>query len=387
MVIMENAMANKSIITLAVLVFAAFAGSETVWAKIDVHSLSAAEIELTGYNGLSESSLFKGELAADSKREINTSYRGLALLVFSSGQRYPVIIGDKSFTLKIIDPGKPPSFADSDENNFFYRSLSGGDFPLGQYDFVLLMIRTKNLLESSQSIKTFVELIARKQEFHSFIRENYDYLKHSDMIKRLIAQYFMMHEYVDYHTEGAPAVDIRVKYQKEVIKGVGCWLDLLPGLPRQEILNYCVSLYYKRSMVTLASLIIENFRDIAYCPGEKKESLDFPAALTVVAVDGGGKKNLGDIKGEKLVSLVSEDCPVSMVETVVKARQLSAKGNKMPVIVAPLEKLSGNHLTVSRMISNGTLLFIDDEKWRKENLTKKIQLPLFVRLGENIDVR
>ncbi len=76
------------------------------------------------------------------------------------------------------------------------------------------------------------------------------------MIRRLVGQYFMMHEYVDYHIEGAPAADIKKRYQKEFLAGVGDWLKILsPHISETEILNYCVSLYYNRSMVTLASLI------------------------------------------------------------------------------------------------------------------------------------
>lgn len=37
----------------------------------------------------------------------------------------------------------------------------------------------------------------------------------------------MMHEYVGYHIEGAPATDIRVQYQKAVLDGVESWLDIL----------------------------------------------------------------------------------------------------------------------------------------------------------------
>jgi hypothetical protein len=87
-----------------------------------------------------------------------------------------------------------------------------------------------------------------------------------------MAQYFMMQEYVNYHTEGIPASDIKVKYQQAVLDGVGNWLEILSThIPGYEILNYCVSLYYNRSMVTLASLIIENFRAVAYCPGSGNE--------------------------------------------------------------------------------------------------------------------
>jgi hypothetical protein len=34
------------------------------------------------------------------------------------------------------------------------------------------------------------------------------------------------------------------------------------------------------------------------------------------------------------------------------------------------------------MVSGGNMLFINDEKWRKVNLVKKIRLPLFIRIGD-----
>ena len=76
---------------------------------------------------------------------------------------------------------------------------------------------------------------------------------------------------------------------------------------------------------------------------------------------------------------------MSMVETISKVRQLAVKKENIPVIVAPLQKLSSNHLTMARMISNGNMFFINDEKWRKDNLAKKIKLPLFVRVGGGWD--
>ena len=80
-----------------------------------------------------------------------------------------------------------------------------------------------------------------------------------------MAQYFMMHEYVDYHGDAALATDIRLQYQKAVFEGVESWIEILNRhIPDHEILNYCVSLYYDRSMVTLASLIIEKYRNAAY---------------------------------------------------------------------------------------------------------------------------
>lgn len=371
-------------ITWFLLTFAVVSGFESVWAKLVIHSKTTVEIKLTGYDGLAESSIFEGNLTANSDHEINTTYRGLALLTFAGGQRYPVIIRDETFTVMIADPGEPPSFTGSDTNAFFYKSLSGGEPILGQYDFALLMIQAKHLLESSHLIHTVKELTIKKKEFHEFVRKHYKSLKHSDMIKRLIAQYFMMHEYVDYHAEGAPADDIRFKYQKAVLSGVGSWLETLQSyIPKQEILNYCVSLYYKRSMVTLASLIIDNFRDVAYCSGNENETFSLSGDIIIVEAGSSEERKLADFKGNKIIAFVSDECPVSMVETVVKARELAVKKEKMPVIVAPLQRLSSKHLTIARMVSNGNVLFIDDEKWRKDNLAKKIKLPLFVQISDD----
>ena len=383
---LKLAMAYRSIITWFLFVITVFSGCESAWAQLVIHPQTAVDVELIGYNGLVENSIFKGSLAAGSKHERDTPYRGLALLVFAGGQRYPVLIGDESFTLKIADPGAPPSFVGSGENDFFYKSLTGGAPAPGQYDFAHLMIRAKQLLDSSHSLHTVKELTAKKKEFHAFVGDHYESLRHSDMIQRLIAQYFMMHEYVDYHSEGTPAIDIRAKYQKEVINGVGSWLEILkPHIPEHEVLNYCVSLYYNRSMVTLASLIIENYRDAAYCPGAEKKTFSFPADMLITEADGNKERKLNNFKVNTVIAFVSDDCPVSMVETIIKVRQLAAQKKDSSVMVAPLQKLSGHHLAMSRMISSGNMFFINDEKWRKDNLAKKIRLPLFVRVGDDVE--
>ncbi|MFC1819248.1 hypothetical protein ACFL0B_09225, partial [Thermodesulfobacteriota bacterium] len=105
---------------------------------------------------------------------------------------YPVIIGDEPFILNIAGPSEPPSFIDSGENDSLYTLLSGGDSASGQYDFALLMLQAKELLESSSSVHTVEELTAKKEEFHEFVGKHYERLKHSDMVRRLIAQYFMI---------------------------------------------------------------------------------------------------------------------------------------------------------------------------------------------------
>ncbi len=375
-------MAYKSLITCFLLVFVVFSGCQSARAKLTIQSQTAVKIELSGFNILDENALFKGDLAAGSNYEIDPPYRGLALLVFGGGQSYPVIIGAESFTLKITGPHVLPSFVGSGENDFFYKLLAGGDPAPEPYDFAFLMLQAKELLESSHSIKTVKELAAKKKEFYGFVGKHYQSLKHSDMIRRLIGQYFMMHEYIDYHVAGTPAAAIQLKYQQEVVSGVGSWLEILrPYLSEQEILNYCVSLYYKRSMVTLAALIVENFKDIAYCPGEAMDAFRFSGDIHLAEVDGYQELKLADFKGDKLIAFVSDDCPVSMVATVSKARNLAREKEALPVIVAPLQKLSDKHLAMRSMISSRNMFFIDDEKWRHDNLVNKIKLPLVIRAG------
>jgi len=364
----------------------ALSGCATGSGKLVVHSQTSVAIDLIGYDGLNEVRIFAGDVVPGSGQEIQTQYRGLALLVFAGGQRYPVIIGDEPLILNIVGPGDPPSFTSSGENDSFYKLLSGDPKAPVDYGFAHLMIQAKDLLKSSSSVRTVEELTAKKEEFHEFVRKNYETLRHSDMIRRLIAQSFMMHEYVDYHKEGAPATDIRIQYQKEVVNGVGSWLETLkPHLQQQEVLNYIVSLYYNRSMVTLASLIIENFRNVAYCPGDDKKIFSFSGDMYITVADGNQERKLGDFKGDKIIAFVSEDCPVSMVETVNKARQLANQKENVPVIVAPLQKLSRNHLSMASMIRHKNMFFINDEQWRKENLPIKIQLPLFIQIGDDLD--
>jgi hypothetical protein len=376
-------MTYKLILIFHLIVFSILFCGNSAFAKFAVHSQTAIEIELTGFNSLETNSIYKGTLDANTKYEIDTPYRGLVLLTFSGGQSYPVIIGEQYFSLNISSPGKLPSFSKSPENDIFYKALKDGEQVPSEYAFANLMIQAKHLLDSSYSIRTRKELTVKKKEFHEFVNKHYENLSHSDMLKRLIAQYFMFHEYIDYHSKGAPATDIMVKYRKEVVSGVRSWIKILqPHLPEHEILNYCVSLYYKRSMVALASLIIDNFRDAAFCPGDNRKIFSFPKDLLISKTDSMQKIKLGDLKGRKIISFVSEDCPVSMIKTVIKTRQLANQKENLPVIIAPLDT-SRSYLNMARMISKANMFFISDKKWRKENLAKKIKLPLFVVVDDN----
>jgi hypothetical protein len=368
-------MTGKWIVSGVLFVLLVLAGTVNALASFVIQAQEAVSLEIRGYRGLADSSLFAGELAPGVKQSINTSYRGLALLVFEKGQQYPVILGERSFVLKIENPDTLPSFTSSDENEFFYNLLTGVEPGGVRYDFPLLMIEAKQLLDSTHSIHTVKELQAMKERFHTFATTHYQDLQRSDVLMRLIAQYFMMHEYVDYTVQDGPATAIRERYEEAVMDGVRSWLRVLkPHIPQHEILNYCVSLYYNRSMTTLASRIIEKFHEVAYCPGAEKKSIDFPPDLNLTDSNG-SKKTLQELGGKKIIAFVSDNCPVSMVETVIEARR-SAQQSDTTLIVVPLQQLSGHHLAMRRMVSGGNMLFVDDEKWRKEHLADKLKLPL-----------
>jgi len=365
-----------------------FAGAQSAWGQLFIHPKTAVNIELKGYNGLAVSPLFRGDLFAGENHVIDTPYRGLALLVFSSGQQYPVIIGDETTNLTITTPALPPSFPGDDENAFFYRLLAGEAPDTRGENLALLMWQAKQLLESSSFIHTLEGLQNKKEAFQVFVSRNYSKLQHSDMLRRMIGRYFMMHEYVSYHRKGTPAGEIRIRYQQEVLAGIGSWLSTLQDhIPAKELLNSCAALSCDRDMVSLSARIIREFEEIAYCSGDEPGSFSFPDDLQLARSDGASAGKLGGFKGTKMVAFVSDECPVSMALTVIKARELTGSEKEQLLIVAPLERLSKKHLAMNRNVSGGNMMFIDDEKWRKKNLRENLRLPLFVRIEANNVVR
>jgi hypothetical protein len=348
-------------------------------AELVIQAKTACAFQLLGYDGLDDIAIFNGSLSAGDSQHVQTGYTGLAMLIFSGGQQYPLILGSKSSIVTIIRPDQVPSFTAGDENQLLYKLLSD-DVPVDNVDsFAGLMIQGKQLLDSSSTIKTVNELHGKKREFQEFLQHNYQDLSHSDLVRRLIGQYFMMHEYVSYNREGSPASDIQLRYRREVLSGVKTLLTLLQDqIPENELLNYCVGLHYNRGMVTLASFIADKFENIAYCGNDNRKMNDLPDNLKLVFRDGSTAGTVGALKREKIVSVVSSDCPVSMVRTVIKARELAGaknQGDKQLLIVIPLEKLSEKHRAMSRNVSGGAMLFVDDKSWVENNL-QNIRLPL-----------
>ena len=360
-----------------------FLAAQSGWAegqKLVIVSEVAVEAELVGFAGFAGKTIMAGKWQPHEKKDIATPYRGLALLRFTGGQVYPVLLGNKSFTMKIISPSRPPVFTGSAENDLFYKALLRGAPIADQYPFARLMIEAKQLLDASSSLKSVAELTAMKQKYENFVGRNYQSLQHSDMLQRLMAQYFMMHEYVKYHVKGEPVSAIKKKYQQEVLGGVGRWLALLePHMPRWRILNHCLSLYYQRGMVSMAALIADNFTDFAFCPGTTGGRFSFPADLAVLAGDGSSGLSLGKLSGNKTMAFVSTECPVSMVMAVVKARQARQRKGE-GLVVVPLEKLNKKHLAMSRMVRGREIYFLNDEKWRQNSLGKTMRLPEFIMI-------
>ena len=202
-----------------------------------------------------------------------------------------------------------------------------------------------------------------KERYQSFVSDHYQKLQHSDMLRRLLGQYFMMHEYVDYHVEGAPAGDIRVQYQKAVKNGVKNWLRILkPHLPENEVVNYCISLYYNRSMVTLAHLLVNSFNDYAYSGGTSRKNIRLPKYLSVIDGEKNSRGTIKDFNMNGVAAFVSDKCPVSMVETVIKARELAKQGQGAKLIVVPVQQRSKQHLAMHRMLASDNVLFVSNEK-------------------------
>lgn len=376
-------MISKTICVSLIVFVVIFAGCGISWAGFTIHSPQAVKINLMGFDGLHQNTLFKGEVSAQGKCEIDVSYRGLALFVFEGGENYPIIIGDKPFSVNLNGPGEVPTFSGYGENTFFYQLLSGKESVNKQYGIAPLMIKAKALLESSRFIRSINDLTLKKNEFHELVHASYDSIKYSDLIRRLIEQYFMMHEYVDYHTEGAPAIDIKNRYQEAILEGVSNWIELLrPYIPDYEVLNYIVSFYYNRSMVTLAHKIIINNKNAAHCPGDENIKLDISGDLRVTMTNGKGERILSEIKGDKTFAFASIDCPVSLVETVSRLRQKFNRQSNEVVIVVPTENLSEKHFAMSKMVRGGEAFFVSDERWQKEHLLHNIKLPLFLNANE-----
>jgi hypothetical protein len=337
--------------------------AESAWAMLRIQSQIPVSVQLFGYSGLSEILLGEAELAAGQSHTVEGTYRGLAILTPAGGPSFPVLLGEETTTLLFEDAAGPPSFPGSRSNTSFYAMLTGGQQEDGEADeFARLMLQAKDLLESSYAIRSTAEAAAKSAEFYSFVGEHYRDLRHSDMVRRLVAQSLMMLEYVDYHVAGAPAGDIAIRHRQAIVEGVAGWLEVLgPHMSSGEIVDFCVLFYYRRGMVAMAGNIVERFRDIASCPGVEDLARQIPADTLLTNAEKTASVRLSALKGEKIFAFVSENCAVSMVEAVLTARRLAQQGNVAHLIVVPREPLSESHLAMNSMVSNGAMLFVTDQ--------------------------
>jgi hypothetical protein len=134
-------------------------------------------------------------------------------------------------------------------------------------------------------------------------------------------------------------------------------------------------------MVTLAHLIVRSLSDYAYCPGNILKNIQVSEDVSVFDAEGNNKGVVKNFSGNGILAFVSADCPVSMVETVIRARKAAGQGKNRVVIVVPVQKISDKHWAMRRMLTSGNMFFVKDEKWRVINTAEDIRLPLFVDIA------
>lgn len=330
---------------------------------LTLQAIREITVQVRAFDGLTTTNLYNGKIEPGKDVHITALYQGLALISFPGGQSYPLIIGPAKSSVIIDAANNIPNFSNSPENVVFYKSLQSDEPIPATYPFITLMLEAKRLLESSSSIKTMQELKAKRAAFYQFVAANYAVLRYSDMVARLVAQSFMMHENVSYQEKGGTPQDILVKYYAAVIACAKGWLDTLaPHMPRHQVMNHLVSLYYERSMVAMAARLLNAFEKDAICPKVENCAICGTLPEDTVVLSGRLTQRIKDIDGRKDIIFVSESCPVSMTKAVVAARE--ADGNDLTIIVAPLEPLSEKHRAMNGLLSGKKLLFVDDEKWQ-----------------------
>lgn len=356
----------------------AFFSVNVAGAELSISSATQMKVELYGFSALKERLLYRGVISPGSQLDIPTDYEGLGLLKVTGGKEYSVILGKEPVTIIFTLPNSSPQFVNSPENGVFsawqQTTVTEGT---EKFPFTKLLIEAKTLLETSRQITTPGELTTQKNLIHDFISRNYLSLSKSDMIKQLVVQYFLMHEYISYHTVSSSTDTLQLNYREEILDGVKSWRRILgKHMAEDEIVSFCVSFFFKREMVTLAYLLMEDNRDVATCPGEAPFPLQFPDTLKLTFGEG-IETELGKILTPKLVTIISTKCTFSMVESVMKARELVEKRKGVAMIIATVEPLNREHLAMSQLVNGGLLLFVNDEKWRVEQFKNKPFLPYF----------
>ncbi|MBN2543885.1 hypothetical protein JXI42_13590 [bacterium] len=392
-------------------------------------------LKLEGYDNFESFTIIDTSIDSGSSIKLTTDYDGFAIIKFFNSVQYPLIISQDTLSTYLHDPGEAPTVQNSPENEFMYgwlstyvqsrsnlftleQELSTIDSLEPEYDqkeaeiritqgqlekqeellsasgfqYAKPLLQARLLNESTYGIKTLDELNEKREAFEHFVNNNYDILQHSDMLMELIKQYFMMHEYVSYLEEGSEDIKGSKKLQYEyILSGVDDWVELLKGrIESREVVEFCAGLYYARSMVTQASRIFDHYRDefLLNDTGVKKYLFErneqFPD-LAYVDAEMESRVKLAQLKGEKIIAVISGSSLFSKVETIILARTLEENSNNVPIIFIPVEKLSNDHLLLDKMFA-GDLYFIHDEAWQKEYINKDTLVPQFILLSNDNNV-
>lgn len=351
------------------------------FSAITIKSTDYITVTLIGYTGLTSYGINTDVVQPHKPLFIDDySYKGLAILKVHGGMSCPILLGKDECTIQIAGSTGKPDLSNCLENRYFSSSLHGefkenNDFPTAN---TLLM--AKKLHDSCSSVKTLSELKSKRIELCTFVSDNYHILKNSTMVQRLISRSYMMHEWVNYQQNTMISSDMQSQFETQIMENTSEWIiHLKTHISTQILLNHIIGLYYKRSMITLGSTISLNFASYAYCEGIQKDVFVFPKALLDNSRNSSNKEGKV-LSGNSIVSFISPACPVSLVSTVKKARELASEGEDKTILVVPLEKLNSDHRSIRRLLTQNNLIFFDNDEWREKNLPETIRLPLIIPL-------
>jgi len=391
-------------------------------ASITIITNIGIEARLDSYTGFNKNTIAKIQSDAAKEFKIQTDYKGLAFLNFSTGQNYPVYLTGKDFLIRIIDPLKRPMFSQNTDSEYLYQWLSSykqlqKDDRLLQSSLsnintndpfyseiineqkrieqkrlaiisnlnkepshgVNLLIQARILNESTYSLKTKEALELKKKEYQQFVQNNLIELYYSDMLLQLCHQDLMMNEYV---------LVTNTEMYSQINKDVQRWVSMLsPRIEAKETIAFIMKIFYNRGMVSIAAHILQNNRNIldkkVYRNSPNLQSL-YNIGETVLdlnieeAIHSKGR-DLTKNKNYKIVSLVDVDDVVSQVSTITLARQLDKTQSKIPIIIIPKEKLTQSHFDMDNLFS-GTLYY---SKEKNVSIIKEIDFFQFYFLDEN----
>jgi hypothetical protein len=406
---------------LYVLLCLIFIGSNSLKAgSLIISSEEDTQFELIGFGGFGSFVLAQIEMKSGQEEVLALDYHGLALLVYETGRRYPIVLDGQNCAISLERGSGVPIFTDSGGNKFLYHFLGSSmqyhtqlrmleetsgelgetdDFssdilmeskringsldslyatlPNDQFPLASTLLSARLLMESTYSISTIDDLNDRKAVILDFINKNYSSLQHSDMLQELGRQFMMMNEYVG---RG------KVQLKKDIIQDVANWVEVLDGrIDAAEVVDFFVATYYNRSMVTQASEIVHAFDCVMLSLPEEimlPKIGDTIPDFDIADNDGILTENLNSWDLPKILAFVSPEKKASLAETVILLRMISADKLFLPVIAIPVESLSDEIISMSNL-TTAYLFFARDSKWTDNHFGRPIAMPLFLLLDEN----